>query len=89
MLATHAAPLLMVTQHGARIARWDLLKPITALARYVARWSKACDAALRRLRCYVWSTLDWALYGYVGDGARKLKLAILRRCRLRWRWRNG
>ena len=51
---------------AARMARYDLLKATNALACKLTKWDKQCDARLRRLVAYIWSTLDKRLVGYVG-----------------------
>ena len=66
-LAPAAAKILMKLFHGARFARWDLLRVITKLATMITRWTIACDAALLRLARYVQGTVDWVLIGPVGD----------------------
>lgn len=53
--------------HGARLARFDLLCPICALARMVTRWDVTCDAKLHRLGCDINSLLHLKVVGWVGD----------------------
>ena len=51
------------------MARYDLLKATNTLACKLTKWDKQCDARLRRLVAYVWSTLDKRLICYVGKGS--------------------
>ena len=37
---------------AGRLARPDIVKPITALATKVQKWTKNCDRMLYRLMCY-------------------------------------
>ena len=60
----------------ARVARYDLLKPVTCLASRITKWSRACDRKLHRLMCYIHSTADSTLEGYVGDRPEDVKLAL-------------
>ena len=66
MLSDVACAVLMKILYGARVARWDLLRAIGLLASRVTKWSLACDRALHRLVCYVHSSAEMALSGYVG-----------------------
>ena len=67
LLAPVASKVLMKLLYAARMARWDLLRPVCALAACVARWTKMCDKMLHKLVCYVNSTVNKRLVGYVGD----------------------
>ena len=58
-LAPHAASVLMKLLYAARIARFDLLRSINALAGNVTKWTKDDDARLHHLLCYVNSKLNW------------------------------
>ena len=50
------------------MARFDLLRATQRLASRVTRWSPPdCDKSLHRLMCYIRSTLDRAMVGFVGD----------------------
>jgi hypothetical protein len=55
-LAPHAAAILTKCLHGARMARFDILRAITHLACSLTRWSSECDRRLHRLMCYINST---------------------------------
>ena len=59
---------------AARMARWDLLRATQSLASRVTKWSKDCDAALHRLVCYINSSLDVRMQGFIGDRINECKL---------------
>jgi hypothetical protein len=65
-----ASSILMKLLYGARLARWDLLRAIGILSSRVTKWSKACDKSLHRLMCYVNTTVEYTLTGYVGKNDR-------------------
>ena len=44
------------------------------LARECTRWTRHCDRALHRIMCYIHSTYELRLEGWVGDGATALSL---------------
>ena len=48
---------VMKIMYGARLARFDLLRPIAALASKVAKWDTVCDIMLHRPACYINSSL--------------------------------
>ena len=75
-LAPHAASVLMKLLYAARIARFDLLRSINALARNVTKWTKDDDARLHHLMCYVNSTLSLKMIGWVGDKTEDLSLGL-------------
>merc|ERR1712185_609230 len=65
-LADVACAVLMKILYGARLARWDLLRAVGILASRVTKWSAACDKALHKLVCYIHSSVEMTLAGYVG-----------------------
>ena len=75
-LAPHAASVLMKLLYAARIARFDLLRSINALARNVTKWTKDDDARLHHLMCYVNSTLSLKMIRWVGDKIEDLSLGL-------------
>ena len=54
----------------------ELVQNFQFLASRVTKWSVACDIALHRLICYIHSTADLVLSGYVGDSRNALLLAL-------------
>ena len=73
-LAPIASKVLMKLLFAARMARYDLLRAVQGLASRVTKWSPDCDKALHRLMCYVQSTLDMKMSGYIGDSIHACKL---------------
>ena len=69
LLAPIACKVLMRILYGARLARFDLLRPIAALASKITKWDTVCDRMLHRLVCYS-SSLDYKLKGHIGDGSK-------------------
>ena len=60
-----AAMMLMTILYSARVARYDLLKAVSFLAKRITRWDAKCDRRLHRLMCYIYTT--WDLYhGWMG-----------------------
>ena len=56
-LADIAASVIMKVFYAARVARYDLLRAVANLARFLTKWTPECDKRLHRLMCYVKSTL--------------------------------
>ena len=71
-----AARVLMKVLYGARMARYDLIRAVNGLATEVTKWTTRCDARLHRLMCYINSTLEQKLYGWVGDLAESMSLHL-------------
>jgi hypothetical protein len=63
----YAAKILMKILYAARMARFDLLRAICGLAQFITKWDDECDRKLYRLVCYINSTLDMRMTGWVGD----------------------
>ena len=62
-----ASKVLMKILYGARMCRYDLLKPTCYLATKITKWTPLCDKMLHRLVSYIQSTLHLRMIGYVGD----------------------
>ena len=56
-----ASSVLMQILHGARMARFDLLKAVANLAKGFAKWNANCDKRLHTLICYGNSSFDLSL----------------------------
>ena len=67
VLKDQASKVLMKILYGARMARYDLLRPVAALASQVSRWTKLDDKKLHRLVSYINCTIDLHMIGWVGD----------------------
>ena len=59
--------VLMKVLYGARMCRYDLLRATCTLASNATRWTREDDRKLHKLMCYINSTLDYRMYGKVGD----------------------
>jgi hypothetical protein len=55
-LADSAASVLMKLLYAARVARFDLLRPVQGLAKWFTKWRKRHDDELYRLVCYIHTT---------------------------------
>ena len=74
-LAPHASSILMSLLYTARLSRFDLLRPVCALASCVTRWTTSCDRMLYKLICYVNTTKNSVfIQGYIGDNVEKLEI---------------
>ena len=58
-LSPIAARVVLKALYVARIARFDVMWALNALAREVTRWSAACDRRLHRLICYLHQTVNF------------------------------
>ena len=62
---------------AARVARPDVIGPVSFLCTRVGNWSDACDVQLQKLCCYLWSTADKALFWHIdGESAREDLFAV-------------
>merc|ERR1712051_712191 len=75
-LASIAAKVIMKVFYAARGARYDLLRAIGRLARYITKWTPECDRRLERLMNYVKSTLKYRQVGWVGDKTDAVNLDL-------------
>ena len=76
VLQPYAAKVLMKVLYAARMARFDLLRAVGALAGCITKWDAACDRRLHRLMCYVHHTLHLRMVGWVGDSLSELRLHL-------------
>jgi hypothetical protein len=65
--------MLMSLLYAARVARFDLLRAVCALASKITKWTRLCDRKLLRLIQYVNSTTHLKQYGWVGDNTSDVK----------------
>ena len=68
-----ASRVLMKVLFAARMARFDLLRATQGLASRVTKWSPDCDKSLHRLMCYIHTTPDRTMVGFVGDSPEACK----------------
>ena len=74
--APHAASVPTKLLYAARLARFDLLRPINSLARHVTKWSKEDDKRLHHLMCYVNWSKKKKLVVRVGDPLDQIQVAM-------------
>ena len=67
VLSGIAAMILMTVMYTSRAARYDVLKGVCFLAKYITIWDTECDWRLHRLMCYLNSTVEDVMMGWVGD----------------------
>ena len=72
-LQPFAAKVLMKVLYAARMARFDLLRAVGALASCVTKWDELCDKRLHRLMCYLHHTLHLRMVVWVGDSLADLR----------------
>jgi hypothetical protein len=75
-LSDNACKMLMKCLWVARLARPDLLRPITVLATKIQAWTVNCDKQLYRLMCYMSSSSEYKLVGQVLDDPSQLELVL-------------
>ena len=75
-LAPVAAKIIMKVFYAARLARYDLLRAVASLARFITKWTPECDRRLERIMNYVKSTLSYRQIGWVGDDISELNLDL-------------
>ena len=71
-----SAMILMSVLYAARIARYDLFKPIQFLAKRITKWDERCDLRLHQLMSYINDTLDIHAFGFIGDQPKDLTLHL-------------
>jgi hypothetical protein len=76
VLGDVASAVLMKLLYGSRMARFDLLRLIQGLAARITTWTALCGKRLHRLMCYVQSTLDLYMYGWIGDEPKNMELVL-------------
>ncbi len=57
-VAERAASLLMKCMYADRMARYDLLRPVQGLAKFITTWTIRRDEELWRLMCCISTTKD-------------------------------
>ena len=76
MLQHLSAMILMSVLYAARIARYDLFKPIQFLAKRITKWDRRCDLRLHQVMSYINDTLQLNAFGFIGDHPRDLTLHL-------------
>ena len=75
-LAPIASRVRIKILYAARMARYDLLRATCYLATRVTKWDATCDKMLHRLVCYIHSSLDLRMAGWVGDDPEAIELVL-------------
>ena len=75
-LQSVSAMLLMTVLYAARVARYDLFKPINFLAKRITKWDERCDKRLHQLMSYINESADQVMLGFVGDDDEMSDLGI-------------
>ena len=75
-LGSDACSLLMKCLWIARLSRPDISKAIGDMTTKIAKWSKNDDKRLYRLFCFMHTTRNKTMVGYVGDPPDKLFLQL-------------
>ena len=73
---TAAAKVLMKMMYAARMARPDILRAISFLARCLTKWDEDCSKRLHRLMSYVDSTVTYRMYAWNDAPRAKLDLVL-------------
>ena len=60
----------MKVLYAARMARPDLLRAVGGLASEVSKWTRASDKKLYKMMCYVHSSKDYVMKGWVQKTAK-------------------
>ena len=71
-----ASRILMKVLYAARMCRFDLLRAVSALARYVTKWTTLQDKMLHRLMSYIHHSLERKMFGWIGDKRADLKISL-------------
>lgn len=59
--------ILLTFMYTARSARYDVLKGVCFLAKYITIWDTDCDWRLHRLMCCIYEIEDDVMMGFIGD----------------------
>ena len=57
----------MTLLYTARTARFDLFQAINYLTKRITRWDDNCDRRLHHLMCWIFSSSDFKMMGWIGD----------------------
>ena len=76
VLSAIAARVLMKVFYAARLARFDLLRVVANLARYITKWTREMDLRLMKLMQYIKCTLKYRQTGWIGDSEDELNLHL-------------
>ncbi len=72
-MSEQAASVLMKCMYAARMARFDLLRPVQGLAMFLTKWTVRQDEELWRLVCYIDTAKEKRMIGWVAKDFENLK----------------
>ena len=75
-LSNTCSQIVLKCSYLARIGRPDILWSVNKLARFITKWTKACDKRLNRLISYIHHTCEYKQYCYVGNTAKQCRLGL-------------
>ena len=75
--------------YAARVARFDLLRAVGHLSRFLTKWTDECDLRLDKLMRYIKTTLHYRMTGWVGDDIRSINLHLYADANFRSPQRRG
>jgi len=73
---TEAARVIMKVMYAARMARPDLIRAISFLARFLTKWSDDLDKRLHRLMSYVHHSYAYRMYAWAGADQGECSLDV-------------
>ena len=75
-LSKVCAQIVLTCLYLARIGRPDILWSVNKLARWITKWTKACDERLNRLISSIHHTCEYKQYCSVGNTAKQCRLGL-------------
>ena len=75
-LSKVSSQIVLKCLYLARIGRPDVLWSVNKLARWITKWTKACDKRLNRLISYIHHTYEYKQYCHVGNTAKQCRLGL-------------
>jgi hypothetical protein len=73
---TEAARVIMKIMYAARMARPDLIRTISFLARFLTKWDEHTDKRLQRRMSYIHHSYSYRMYAYMGTGQQVCSLGV-------------
>ena len=68
----HPSTVWTRSSHKNYLWHFDLFKAMNYLSKRITRWDAKCDTRLHRLMCYVYSTQEDQMVGWIGDDPEML-----------------
>ena len=75
-LSNTCSQIVLKCLYLARIGRPDILWSVNKVARYITKWTKACDKRLNRLISCIHHTCEYKQYCHVGNTAKQCRLGL-------------